>query len=199
MDELENAKVSVQELDKNYNHFSSTFGIQLLETQCPEQDFSQIDHLLESSRANLDVISGATMLAMKLTECERINQIYTILSHDVLCTDTVSAIAWTFSSLLVISVCGLLIITFRTVLISVKMDNNNLSVHDNDSKQSKYNQDDEVLDISDEEMSYLYPSNKEFQNGGKYKERGKEKKMHTNCTVDESYDGSYDRSEDYHD
>lgn len=158
-DELENAKESIQTLDTNFSQLKLTIGTELLANLCTGQDFTQIESMLVSARANLDILTGATKLAMKLTECKRINQIYTILAHEALCKDSVSALAWTFSSLLIISVCGFIMITLRTVLVSgnKSVDSDELSTKE---RQPLQNQDDDMANGSDEEdLCYEHYSN----------------------------------------
>ena len=112
----------MKELDENFQNFLNTLGKQFLQIQCPGQDFDVLQSLLAKARASINILTGTTLLALDIVDCSNINPIYVRLSHDSLCTSTVSALHWTFSSLLCVSTFGFIVIMFRSVLLPVEYD-----------------------------------------------------------------------------
>lgn len=77
------------------------------------KDFAPVYETLQKMHQNLQVLDGSADLTLSLLSCKRINPIYVNTFHEAACTYSVTGVTWIFSSLLVISVAGMLMITFR--------------------------------------------------------------------------------------
>ena len=84
----------------------------LLEQECGRQ-FDNVLEIVENMSTNLKVLSKQVDMSLDLVKCKNINQLYVNTVHEAGCTYSVNAMAWIFSSSLVISVCGLIMIMLR--------------------------------------------------------------------------------------
>ncbi|KAL7530529.1 hypothetical protein ACHAXR_003541 [Thalassiosira sp. AJA248-18] len=85
----------------------------LLEDQCG-REFDGVLEIVKDMNDNLQLLQKQVDLTMDLVKCKNINQLYVNTVHEAGCTYSVDALAWTFASALVISICGLIMIMLRS-------------------------------------------------------------------------------------
>ena len=91
----------------------------LLVEECG-QSFDNVLNLVEKMNTNLRLLQRQAELSLDLIKCENINSLYVNTIHEAGCTYSVNAMAWIFASTLIISVCGLIMITLRSAYYSVE-------------------------------------------------------------------------------
>lgn len=62
----------------------------------------------------LDALLQAANRAINLLRCDRVVPVYTDIVYDATCKYSVSGFAWLFSSLLIVSIMGMIMIMFRS-------------------------------------------------------------------------------------
>lgn len=82
------------------------------------RDFEPLSSSLDTMSAILDRLDQAGKDGLKLLSCERLVPIYTDVVYDGTCTSSVTGLTWILSSLLIISVTGLVMITLRSSYLS---------------------------------------------------------------------------------
>lgn len=82
-------------------------------------DFSEVASNLKVIETNLQALLSAASRGMQLISCESINSLYVNTFHEGTCTYSVTGFTWVFASLLVVSFCGMLMITFRSAVYDV--------------------------------------------------------------------------------
>mmetsp|Transcript_49514 Transcript_49514/g.149218 ORF Transcript_49514/g.149218 Transcript_49514/m.149218 type:complete len:613 (-) Transcript_49514:406-2244(-) len=93
-------------------------GVSELNELCGS-DFSDVASNLNVVETNLDKLLRSAARGLELISCESIRPLYETTFHDGLCMYSVSGFTWVFSSLLVISFCGMLMITFRSAVYDI--------------------------------------------------------------------------------
>uniref|UniRef100_A0A7S2EJH0 Uncharacterized protein n=1 Tax=Trieres chinensis TaxID=1514140 RepID=A0A7S2EJH0_TRICV len=83
-------------------------------------DFMKEKVLLGEIKGLLQTLAKDVVKALDLMSCKSINSLYANTFHEGTCTHSVKAFTWIFSSLLVISLCGMLMLTFRASLYEVE-------------------------------------------------------------------------------
>jgi hypothetical protein len=81
--------------------------------QC-DSDFSDFSRLMKDMSNQLKLLKQQADLSLDLVKCENINKLYVNTFHKAGCTYSVDAMAWIFTSSLVISVCGLIMVMLRS-------------------------------------------------------------------------------------
>lgn len=89
-----------------------TAGVTTIREQCGSQVPPLVTTLGAFRRSLLDLQAlGARTL--QLTQCDRINYLYTVAAYDAACRESIEGTTWGFGTLLVVGVCGLIMITLR--------------------------------------------------------------------------------------
>uniref|UniRef100_A0A7R9W4W9 Uncharacterized protein n=1 Tax=Pseudictyota dubia TaxID=2749911 RepID=A0A7R9W4W9_9STRA len=82
-------------------------------------DFSDVAEQLVEIRRNLETLIGSASRGLQLLSCESLNSLYVNTFHEGTCTYSVSGFAWVFASLLIVSICGMIMITLRSAVYDV--------------------------------------------------------------------------------
>jgi hypothetical protein len=85
----------------------------LLEAQCG-RSFDNVLNIVKDMNSNLLLLQRQANLSLDMVKCEDINKLYVNTIHEAGCKYSVNAMAWIFASTLIISVCGLIMIMFRS-------------------------------------------------------------------------------------
>lgn len=78
------------------------------------RDFRPLHRSLSQMIGVLDALLSATNRAINLLRCDRVVPVYTDIVYDATCKHSVKGFAWIFSALLIVSVCGMIMIMFRS-------------------------------------------------------------------------------------
>lgn len=92
-----------------------SIGIEELESLCGAE-FASLNSLLDDVAEKLVILSDSADLAFDLISCESINPIYVNTFHKAACEESASGLSWVFASLLVISICGMTMLTLRSAM-----------------------------------------------------------------------------------
>ena len=92
-----------------------SIGIEELESLCGAE-FASLNSLLDDVAEKLVILSDSADLAFDLISCESINRIYVDTFHKAACDESASGLSWVFASLLVISICGMTMLTLRSAM-----------------------------------------------------------------------------------
>mmetsp|Transcript_2743 Transcript_2743/g.5913 ORF Transcript_2743/g.5913 Transcript_2743/m.5913 type:complete len:510 (-) Transcript_2743:255-1784(-) len=84
-----------------------------------EVDFDGLKNLLDEIGKTLKSFATLLVKTRRFLSCESINHLYTNTFHEGTCNHAITGLAWAFSSLLIISFCGMLMIMFRASLYHV--------------------------------------------------------------------------------
>lgn len=115
--DIDNARTSVDQVLTNMESVT----VARLDSLCGAQsDFAAFQILMETMETNLQRLAGSAELSLRLLSCERISPIYTNALYEATCTYNMTGVTWVFSSLLVISISGLLMIMFRSSYLDVE-------------------------------------------------------------------------------
>jgi hypothetical protein len=87
-------------------------GVDRLETLC-SKDFTELLDSMSLLKQNLRSLDTSASTALGLLSCPRINSIYANTFHEATCTSSIKGETWVFVCLLLISIFGMLMITFR--------------------------------------------------------------------------------------
>ena len=90
-------------------------GVAELESRCGTE-FLTINYLLDDVADKLVVLEDSADRTFDLISCESINPIYVNTFHKALCAESASGLSWMFASLMVISICGMTMLTLRSAL-----------------------------------------------------------------------------------
>mmetsp|Transcript_962 Transcript_962/g.1448 ORF Transcript_962/g.1448 Transcript_962/m.1448 type:complete len:998 (-) Transcript_962:195-3188(-) len=119
-------------------------NLNLLQSLC-KRDFSDVIKMLVTIGGILNNLLKASSMTLEMSSCERINKIYVLFVHEGTCTWAVFGEAWMFFSIMTVSVCGLIMITFRAAWREGKIDlefHQNEDVgHDSNNENNKNDQD----------------------------------------------------------
>ena len=77
-------------------------------------DFTDFSKLMIDMSNQLKLLKEQVDRSLDLVKCENINKLYVDIFHKAGCSYSVDAMAWIFTSSLVISVCGLIMIMLRS-------------------------------------------------------------------------------------
>ncbi|CAB9498380.1 expressed unknown protein [Seminavis robusta] len=94
------------------NLTDSIDDVSLLSFGC-NRDFDPLHRTLGQMVGVLKALAQAGNQAIKLLRCEKLVPFYTDIVYDATCTYSVTGLAWIFSSLLILSVMGMILIMFR--------------------------------------------------------------------------------------
>uniref|UniRef100_A0A7S2HEF1 Protein tweety homolog n=1 Tax=Helicotheca tamesis TaxID=374047 RepID=A0A7S2HEF1_9STRA len=114
-DDLELAKERLDRLAAEMDNI----GVERLGLLC-SKDFGPTRAIISTMQNNVDTLDENAKQALSLLCCERINRIYVNLFQKGSCTYSVTGLTWFFSSLLVVSTCGMLMVMFRAVWLDVE-------------------------------------------------------------------------------
>ena len=92
-----------------------SIGIEELEELCGA-GFASLNTLLDDVADKLVILTDSADLTFDLISCSNINPIYVNTFHKAACTESASGLSWVFSSLLVISICGMTMLTLRSAM-----------------------------------------------------------------------------------
>jgi len=87
-------------------------GVDRLETLC-SKDFTELLDSMSLLKQNLRSLDTSASTALGLLSCPRINSLYANTFHEATCTSSIKGETWVFVCLLLISIFGMLMITFR--------------------------------------------------------------------------------------
>eukprot|EP00978_Attheya_sp_CCMP212_P016235 scaffold42341_cov47-Attheya_sp.AAC.1 len=87
-------------------------GVDRLETLC-SKDFTELLESMSLLKQNLRSLDTSASTALGLLSCPRINSLYANTFHEATCTSSIKGETWVFVCLLLISIFGMLMITFR--------------------------------------------------------------------------------------
>ncbi|CAB9521059.1 expressed unknown protein [Seminavis robusta] len=127
--ELTNAKAIVEELKESI----AKVDVETLSFQCG-RDFEPLRSSLDTVRAILDALEQAAAKGLQLLSCERIVPIYADVVYEGTCNHSVTGLTWMFSSLLVISTMGMIMIMLRSSFKADVILADNLEPTDEDSE-----------------------------------------------------------------
>jgi hypothetical protein len=83
-------------------------------------DFTDFSKLMIDMSNQLKLLKEQVDRSLDLVKCENINKLYVDIFHKAGCSYSVDAMAWIFTSSLVISVCGLIMIMLRSAYYPVQ-------------------------------------------------------------------------------
>jgi len=92
--------------------FSGNFTSQL-SAKC-QKDVRPVRDGLVSVAGNMQVFQEDLGNVEQLLTCENLSPLYTSVAHEVMCELSIHALVWFYSSILVVTVCGMTIITLRS-------------------------------------------------------------------------------------
>ena len=84
------------------------------------RDFAPLEALLGDMDGNLKVLDTSATTALNLLSCERVLPIYTSAVYGATCDHSITGVTWTFASLLVLAVTGMVMITLRSAYLDVE-------------------------------------------------------------------------------
>ena len=113
-DYLDELSLAMNSTDVLRNSVDS-IGIEELEELCGA-GFASLNSLLDDVADKLVILSDSADLTFDLISCSNINPIYVNTFHKAACTESASGLSWVFSSLLVISICGMTMLTLRSAM-----------------------------------------------------------------------------------
>ena len=125
------AQVIVQELAESLDKID----VATLSFQCG-RDYEPLVTSLDTMMAILNSLEKSAASGLSLLSCERIIPIYTEVVYDGTCNYSVSGFTWMFSSLLIISAMGMIMIMLRS-----SYQNNRMLANENDptDEDSEFN------------------------------------------------------------
>mmetsp|Transcript_35716 Transcript_35716/g.58184 ORF Transcript_35716/g.58184 Transcript_35716/m.58184 type:complete len:178 (-) Transcript_35716:298-831(-) len=87
----------------------------LLHTQVTElkEGFGVLDNMANDMYLDFNVVRG-------LTDCSKVNPVYTRFVHDAVCINGVGGLTWVFASMLLIAIMAMFMLTFRAAIRPVK-------------------------------------------------------------------------------
>lgn len=92
--------------------FKEGTTVETLALYC-NRDFEPVEAVVESMNELLGTLTRSLDRTLELISCDVIVPIYTSTTYDATCQYSMSAVFWVFSTTLIMSVFGLLMITFR--------------------------------------------------------------------------------------
>ncbi len=114
---LNNSMVSMQ----NMQDMMETVTIAKMEQICGVVgNFDSIGLYFGALSDNFAKLNSTASQFSDIMSCETINSIYTDAVHDQACTEIPRALLWTFVSLLIVSVFGMIMITLRSAWLEVR-------------------------------------------------------------------------------
>lgn len=84
-----------------------------LEVAC-QRNYTSVLTMLVNFTDVIDILKNFTGSALGLVNCQHVNRIYVSFVHDTTCRDVPIGITWMFATFIIISVCGMVMITFRS-------------------------------------------------------------------------------------
>ena len=156
-DQLEKAQTSIDQLIKTLNG-----NLDFVQKECGTDGFAPFLILAKSMNKNLELLKETVDEALSLVNCEDINRMYVNAVHDAGCTKSPNALAWVYGSLLVISVCGMIMITLRaSYLPSVYVETQEIfaqgddpiAKHDNQTVISQQGESSDKIDELEDDMN----------------------------------------------
>lgn len=90
-------------------------GVSELESRCGTE-FLTINYLLDDVADKLVVLEDSADRTFDLISCGSINPIYVNTFHKAACAESASGLSWMFASLMVISICGMTMLTLRSAV-----------------------------------------------------------------------------------
>jgi hypothetical protein len=106
-------QVQGQDVVKNLTQSMDEISLEQLSLGC-NRDFRPLHRSLSQMIGVLDALLQASARVVNLLRCDRIVPVYTDIVYDATCKYAVSGFAWIFSALLIVSVCGMIMIMFRS-------------------------------------------------------------------------------------
>lgn len=131
-DQLDAAQTS---LDKLINVLNG--NLDFIQKQCGSDGFTPFLVVARSMRENLQLLKSTVDEALNLVNCEDINRMYVNAVHDAGCTESPAAMYWIFVSLMVISVCGMTMISLRSAYLPSNYSGKIPEPSDNEKSASK--------------------------------------------------------------
>lgn len=117
LDQLKTAQSSIDTLIRTLDG-----NLGYVQQECGTDELTTFLILSKSMKKNLDLLKSTVDDLLMLVNCEDINKMYTNAVHDAGCTKAPAAMSWVYGSLMVISVCGMIIITLRAAYLpSIKL------------------------------------------------------------------------------
>lgn len=115
---LDEAEASIKGLIKSFSEDGTLLAMSLY---C-NRDFVGLEALLASMETVIDVLLEAITRTIDLTSCARIVPIYHRAFYDGACNYSLSALMWIFSSSIILSITGLVMILLRSAVKPNKFD-----------------------------------------------------------------------------
>jgi len=84
-----------------------------LEVSC-QRNYTSVLTMLRNFTDVIDILRNFTGSALDLVNCQHVNKIYVSFVHDTTCRDVPTGITWMFATFIIISVCGVVMITLRS-------------------------------------------------------------------------------------
>lgn len=106
-------KVRGREIMQNLTQSMTDVSLEQLSLGC-NRDFKPLHRSLSQMVGVMDALIQASNRALKVLDCKYIVPIYTDIVYDGTCNHLIKGLVWIFSSFLVVSIMGMIIIMFRS-------------------------------------------------------------------------------------
>lgn len=111
---------------QEYLNSMNDLGASYLSQNCPNPaNITSIQSTLQTLNNDLMTLAETSFTTMSLLNCKDMNEIYVDASHDATCAYSIDALIWIFASLLVLSTCGMAVITMRSAWLDVEREDMN--------------------------------------------------------------------------
>jgi hypothetical protein len=105
-------------MDQLYDILDDEQFIRYWEEHC-ERDYSLFATILQSIILDVRSLQHSALQLLELVRCDGIVPIYQSGIYDAGCYYAIHAFVWIFSTSFIMSICGLLMITFRSVILPI--------------------------------------------------------------------------------
>jgi len=116
-DQLDTARSSIDDLIQVLSANLNT-----IQEQCGTDDGELFLSLAQSMKSNLDLLKETVDNTLNLVNCKDINSMYVSAVHSATCTHAPAALGWIYGTLLTISICGMIMISFRSAYLSSEQE-----------------------------------------------------------------------------